>query len=329
LTQARLVIRDQWKRMSCKDILLCCCCCCRRSANPPHSKMLEALMRNAGYSDEEKSVIRSSALGPKRLRKERMQMMFAGQANDAESFLAQEPGGPDIMALKKRRRQEKNMKKGDDEDPEPDDTEEDDEDADDYLTCLKEDSMAHSRREYDPEETKVAQLRELVTIAEAETTFMRERVETCQMKVRCTFSDLTSNLVRLEKLIHASLEQIVAIATMAGVPDRLQAYGVDNKKDSTGNRMTDLQLAKAGIVTLPEEVSSTVTRVIDHQANVPDTSAKVQRREWHAHLNPTSSNQWQRAHTSVERHRLGNRLVAGVGGDVQGRRNRTGRTGGR
>lgn len=70
---------------------------------------------------------------------------------------------------------------------------------------------------YEPEETKLAQLRELVRMAEENIGVMRDRLEQCEDIAKAVMKDLTRRLDFLEKMVHASLADVVFVAGSAGV----------------------------------------------------------------------------------------------------------------
>merc|ERR1711870_134304 len=129
---------------------LLCCFCRNDPAVPRHGQLLELLMERANYSAAAKYGIRQSVLGPKWFRKENEKKNFAGEVIDDGSFgaaMEQVDGDFHDMAIDKE-----------------------------YGEALIEECNAHAKREYDVEETKVGQLRQLVATAEAAISGMRQRL---------------------------------------------------------------------------------------------------------------------------------------------------------
>jgi len=213
LAQLRSVLWDQRYRG-------CRCCCCRRASVPPHERLLEQLAKCAGLPPEELRGVRGSVLGAKWHRKERERFAFAeGVALGGEAMeAARAPVARDLKALGV--------------DP-------------DYAEALLEGCGAHSKRECDHEELKVLQLRGLVNIAEADIAGMRERLGTCQAGTKGTMLGLSRRLEALERMVHASLHDLVMIAGAAGVPDAKPSHSPAQKArlDSTVGSLRSLDAA--------------------------------------------------------------------------------------
>jgi len=110
----------------------------------------------------------------------------------------------------------------------------------DYMAELLDDIINYREREFDTEEIHVNQMRELVTLAEVEMAAMRKRLQDCQGHMRNTMHDLVRRLESLEKSVHGSLEDLVYIASAAGIPDK-----VDGNHADTHAAQSNVGLSKA------------------------------------------------------------------------------------
>lgn len=166
---------------------------------PGHTTLLEEMMGRAGLSESDRCAVRTSVIAPKWNRKLREKAMFSGQAADeGPSTHALAEAEPDLVEL------------GVDEE---------------YASALIEGCRRHSKREYDPDEVGVAQLRELVSMAEEYVGGMRNRLAGCQDRTRTTLHDISARLDSLEQLVHTSLAEIVAMAGAAGISSGPAARG--------------------------------------------------------------------------------------------------------
>lgn len=184
-------VRDHYHRHGLK---FCCCCCCRRRDEmPSHRWLLEEIMLRAGYAPHERQLVRQSVLGPKWQRKSRQHQSFMNEVPEEIAELLIAPVAQDFKVL------------GVDQD---------------YSGEFEDLCQEYTKREWDPEENEVAQMRELVSMAECETAAMRARVARCQDVMKSNMRDLSRRLASLEKLVHHSLSDLVVIAGQAGVPDK-------------------------------------------------------------------------------------------------------------
>jgi len=201
-TQMKDIVRDQLRRAwESSYISRCLCCCLRRDSTvarpliPQHGILLDEMMLRAGLPPEECRAIRGSVLGAKWHRTARERKLFAegkGGADTEQVSWAMASAEADLKAL--------NV------DPE-------------YVDSLVDGCIRHSKREFDAEEVKLAQLRALVHRAEAEMAGMRDRLADCYAASRGTLLGVGGRIEVLERLVHAALADAAAVAGAAGVPD--------------------------------------------------------------------------------------------------------------
>lgn len=189
--QLRLMVKDQIDRLRDKSWLYCLTCCCRRHDSIPSlNNLLEEFMSRSRLPEKEKAGIRSGVLGAKFFRKEREQDVFSGVAAERITELG-EPVDVDMLEMKLDL---------------------------DYGSHLSEGCLSHASHEYDPEDAKLAQLRQLVNIAEDAILNMNTRLEKCDAYATGNVQTLSTQLMSLETLVHGCLQELVIIAGQAGVP---------------------------------------------------------------------------------------------------------------
>jgi len=196
------VTRDQLRRdWESNYISRCLCCCLRRDSTvarpliPQHGILLDEMMLRADLPPEECRAIRGSVLGAKWHRTARERKMFAegkGGADSEQVAWSSAPAVADLKAL--------NV------DPE-------------YVDSLIDGCVRHTNREFDAEEVKLAQLRDLVCQAEAEMAGMHERLADCYAASRGTLVGVGGRIEVLERLVHGALADAAVVAGAAGVPD--------------------------------------------------------------------------------------------------------------
>jgi len=115
----------------------------------------------------------------------------------------------------------------------------------DYGEFLMEESAEQFRRDGGYEGARVAQLRELVLVAEGDLAAMRTRLSSCQGTAKSVMYELTSRLEVLERMVHSILSDLVVIASAAGVPDCKPATSQQQraKLDSTVGSLRSLTAA--------------------------------------------------------------------------------------
>merc|ERR1712129_63034 len=187
-TQLYEVMRDQVRRSwESSYISRCLCCCLSRDSTvarpliPQHGILLDEMMLRADLPPEECLAIRGSVLGAKWHHMDRERKMFAegkGGADSEQVAWTTAPAEGDLKAL--------NV------DPE-------------YIDSLVAGCERHSEREFDAEEAKLAQLRDLVRRAEAEMAGMRERLAYCHAASRGGLLGVGERIEVLERLVHAAL----------------------------------------------------------------------------------------------------------------------------
>eukprot|EP00930_Biecheleria_cincta_P045396 TRINITY_DN31296_c0_g1_i1.p1 TRINITY_DN31296_c0_g1~~TRINITY_DN31296_c0_g1_i1.p1 ORF type:complete len:962 (+),score=175.07 TRINITY_DN31296_c0_g1_i1:292-2886(+) len=196
--QLRWVMRDVWNRIEEQSLLWKLTCCCRKGVEsiPPHNDMLEVVMDRANLPYAEKTIIRRTVLGAKWQRKERDKSAFAGK--DISLVTAYEDMTPDMHVVC--------------------------EDSS-YANSLLNQALLYQKDDYDPEDAKIAQLRQLVANAEEDIFAMKLRLAACSESTRSSMHGLTRRIDELEEMVHQVLSEIVGIANEAGVPTGGQGRG--------------------------------------------------------------------------------------------------------
>lgn len=190
-SQLRWVMKDVWNRIEDHSLLWKLTCCCQRGSDdiPRHNDMLETVMEKANLPYAEKATIRKTVLGAKWKRKERDKSAFAGK--DISLITAYDDMGPDMSFVSFDRR---------------------------YSSCLVKQALLYQKDDYDPEDAKIAQLRQLVAGAEEDIFAMKLRLAACSESTRSAMHGLTRRIDELEEMVHQVLAEIVGIANEAGVP---------------------------------------------------------------------------------------------------------------
>lgn len=190
-SQLRWVMRDVWNRIEDQSLLWRLSCCCRKGLDsiPPHNDMLEEVMERANLPYAEKATVRATVLGAKWKRKERDKSAFAGK--DISLITAYEDMTPDMSQVCEDDR---------------------------YASCLIDQALLYQKDDYDPEDAKIAQLRQLVDNAEEDIFAMKLRLAACSESTRSAMHGLTRRIDELEDMVHQVLSEIVGIANEAGVP---------------------------------------------------------------------------------------------------------------
>lgn len=188
-SQVRFLLLDIFDQMREEGLLYKLTCCFRRPMHASSNVILEEMMERAAFPPRERSLVRESVLGSKWIRKDRDRAIFSGQ-NMHREVAADEDVGPDLRELLSPA----------------------------YLDCLIERCKAYEKGEYDPEDSKTAQLRKLVVMAEDDILEMKTRLQACADYSRTNMHHITRRVDKLELLIHQILGELVAIAGDAGVP---------------------------------------------------------------------------------------------------------------
>jgi len=171
--------------------------CCRKSTDGMVSQhdILEGLMDRANLPPGEQVAIRTDVLGAKISRKEREKAIFAG-TDAGHNVDAMEPAMNDLLEIGVQ---------------------------DEYAGFLVTEGKAFAKMDYDPEDAKTAQLRQLVANAEEHMMAMRVRLQSCTEYTRDSMHGLTRCIDSVEELVHETLAELVTIADEAGVPTGGQA----------------------------------------------------------------------------------------------------------
>mmetsp|Transcript_31841 Transcript_31841/g.83793 ORF Transcript_31841/g.83793 Transcript_31841/m.83793 type:complete len:975 (-) Transcript_31841:19-2943(-) len=198
-TQFKFLVGDQWQRGLCKG--LCCCCPCRRCrrdpAKPPHSLMLREIMHRCGYSSKERRRIQHNVLGPQWVRK----------AIEKETFACEKKGVESVLDIRQAYADSDLREMGVDED---------------YIDDLCKSTKDFLKHEYDLDEAREAQLREIVLLAQSDMTDMRARLADCQEFAGVHMANLAQRLESLETVIHHALQELVHLAEGANISTKGQ-----------------------------------------------------------------------------------------------------------
>lgn len=211
--QLRWVMRDVWNRVEEQSLLWRLTCCFRKGVEsiPPHNDMLEVVMDRANLPYAEKATIRRTVLGAKWKRKERDKSAFAG--NDISLITAYEDMTPDMYQVCADSR---------------------------YANSLLDQALLYQKDDYDPEDAKIGQLRQLVANAEEDIFAMKLRLAACSESTRSSMHGLTRRIDELEEMVHQVLSEIVGIANEAGVPTGGQGRGPKKTAPSASTLATSM-----------------------------------------------------------------------------------------
>jgi hypothetical protein len=159
---------------------------------PSRGEAIQKLLEICGYSESECQSAMTSSLGAKLIRKERERLVFAGSVLPETTALASSNAAGDMKDM------------GFDQD---------------YVDWIQKEAVHYSERELDMEEMRESQLRELVALAEAEMSMMRDRLAFLRQRGGQRFTFMEEQMESLEKAVHGSLGELAGIAHDAGVPD--------------------------------------------------------------------------------------------------------------
>lgn len=240
--QASFAIRDVWKRGCCS----CCCSCpcgrrcpCRRRSNHRNLVSISELSREmtsrCRFSDSEYRQLQASVIHPQRIRRKKERQAFAAETDDADEILQLRQkyaiGDLKQMGL----------------DP-------------NYAQDLSSDCRKYIDSEYDFEEQRQSQLREIVAIAYDELVVMRSRLSECSIYVCSETSGLGARVRSLEGVVHESLEKITQIAGGANLQTKATGAGLNSKRrlDTTVNSMRSLSPRSKSTTKAVGDLSSTL-----------------------------------------------------------------------
>jgi len=192
-----------WKDMRRRGLLKAFCCCfpcrrCRRDSSlPSHGLMLQELLFRCGFNQKERGEFQGSVIRTQYIKNAAEKAAFAAEGDDADELLQarQQNADADLREM------------GVDED---------------YIQGLCVDTKKYMEDEYDFDEQREAQLREIVSVSYDLMTDMRERLTNCQMYAGSEMSGLARRLEALEVIVHRSLEELVKLADGANISTKGQ-----------------------------------------------------------------------------------------------------------
>lgn len=129
-----------------------------------------------------------------------------------------------------------------------------------YAQDLSSDCRKYIDSEYDFEEQRQSQLREIVAIAYDELVVMRSRLSECSIYVCSETSGLGARVRSLEGVVHESLEKITQIAGGANLQTKATGAGLNSKRrlDTTVNSMRSLSPRSKSTTKAVGDLSSTL-----------------------------------------------------------------------
>lgn len=248
--QASLTLRDIRRRLAGTGCLNFCCRCRRSSDIPEHAQLMQELMDLSNVPQDEQGSSNNSVLGLRMHWKEKnLRALDQGKANK------------DPILRQLRRPVDKDLKKM--------------HLNADYLSHLLDECAAQAKRESGRKEIQVAQMQELVVMAEDLIVAMRQRIESCQLSTKTVMYEFMWRLEVLERKVHSSLADLVHIANCAGIADAKPAQTIAQraKLDSTVGALRSLS-PEARTDALLE---GSVHRVLDHlgQTNAASSTSQA------------------------------------------------------
>jgi len=199
-----------------------------RQQYPLHDTMLKEIISRAKLPDSMSHAINQSVIEPKFVRTERENHLFSGKMLDDTG------DGNQATKMVQKDFEELGVNPY-------------------YADLLQLECHRFCQTESNPEERRVAQLRELVCMAEADIGLMRTRLATCQDITGTNMRKLSRRLMDLETMVHNNLVQLVDIADTTGVP-----VAGDKKKKRDSRRL----FGRTGTVSMDQTVDMSATELI-------------------------------------------------------------------